>query len=69
MFPEGYGASTTPFEIYELDAVEGQVEFVIDEEKADSVSGFGYFGRGDMQGTRADGVSIRDGAIAWFDRL
>ena len=68
LFPDGYGASNTPFETYESDAYEGQVEFVLDE-KSKSVMGFGYFGRGDMQGVREEGVSVQDGAIAWFEKV
>ncbi|KAL5529636.1 hypothetical protein ACEPAG_5621 [Sanghuangporus baumii] len=68
LFPEGYGASKTPFEEYEGDAYEGQVEFVLDGESK-SVLGFGYFGEGDMKGVREEGVSIQDGAIAWFEKV
>ena len=68
LFPDGYGASNTPFETYESDAYEGQVEFVLDE-KSKSVVGFGYFGRGDMRGVREEGVSVQDGAIAWFEKV
>ncbi|KAL5489890.1 hypothetical protein ACEPAI_4722 [Sanghuangporus weigelae] len=68
LFPEGYGTSKTPFETYEGDALEGQVEFVLDDESK-SVLGFGYFGRGDMKGVREEGVSIQDGAIAWFEKV
>ncbi|EJD02324.1 beta-lactamase/transpeptidase-like protein [Fomitiporia mediterranea MF3/22] len=68
LFPEGYGASDTAFEVYESDRYEGQVEFVVDEEGM-SVIGFGYFGVGDMKGNREEGVSIEDGSIAWFTRV
>ncbi|KAL5511226.1 hypothetical protein ACEPAH_4441 [Sanghuangporus vaninii] len=68
LFPEGYGASKTPFETYEGDANDGQGEFVLDGESK-SVLGFGYFGTDDMKGVREEGVSIQDGAIAWFEKV
>lgn len=68
LFPEGYGASRTPFETYEMDEYDSLVEFVIEDGK---VVGFGLFGVADpgMAGDRREGVDIQDGAIAWFTKL
>ncbi|KAI5119180.1 hypothetical protein M0805_000634 [Coniferiporia weirii] len=67
LFPEGYGASKTPFEMFELDQYEGQVVFVVNAKGV--VEGFGLYGTGDMEGKRSENVSVREGAIAWFDKV
>lgn len=68
LFPEGYGASRTPFETYEMDMYDSVAEFVVEDGK---VVGFGLFGTADpaMAGDRRDGVDIKNGAVAWFNKI
>lgn len=67
IFPEGYGHSKTPFEMYEFDQYSGKADFVVQKGK---VIGFGFYGtEPEMRGKKGDGMEVEEGAIAWFRKV
>lgn len=67
LFTEGYGDSKTPFEAYEMDTYEAQVEFVVVDGE---VVGFGFFGEGeDMSRNIHVRESVQENAIVWFEKI
>ncbi|KLO13808.1 beta-lactamase/transpeptidase-like protein [Schizopora paradoxa] len=70
LFPEGYGASKKPFEVFVMDNYAGQAKFLLNEE-GDRIEGFGYFGLDDagMQHALGDASGVKRGSIVWFDKI
>lgn len=68
LFLQGYGASKKPFETFMSDEYAGEVKFVLDEKRG-TVEGFGYFGYGDERHALGNAPGIKEGSIAWFEKV